>query len=97
MTLKNKREHLKLCPCCKGNAEWVKMTTKEISLWQISCEHCGLATIPDEKKMCCLQYWNRRDDQYSAIIWWVLIVLFALIFIAIAFSLGLATGAGIMK
>ncbi|MCY4177958.1 MAG: hypothetical protein OXD32_05640 [Endozoicomonadaceae bacterium] len=97
MTAKYKKERLKPCPCCSGKAEWVELTTKEVWFWQISCACCGLATIPDEKKFYCLQRWNRRDYKYKINTGWMLVILFSLIFIVIAFSLGLATGAGMIK
>lgn len=92
---KSKTTLVKLCPCCKGLAEWVEVKTQDVKLWQLACDQCGLATNLDEKKKACLQHWNARASDDKAKTGWIITILFSLFGMITAFIVGLIIGSNI--
>ncbi|WP_281647307.1 Lar family restriction alleviation protein [Parendozoicomonas sp. Alg238-R29] len=54
---------LKRCPSCRGDAEIIEFPVSNDILWQINCQHCGLATELDDDRGMSIQHWNRRDQE----------------------------------
>ena len=47
---------LKNCPCCNGEAEWIK---PHYLVGNVRCKECGLSTLTGAQNQM-VELWNRR-------------------------------------
>jgi Lar family restriction alleviation protein len=57
-------EILKKCPFCGGTAIWEQsfdLFSKGSICYSISCNNCGISTLPMNNRVKVIQIWNKRD------------------------------------